>query len=29
MVEFRDYQIQIIEKAKGVLEAHGFVYLSM
>ena len=29
MVEFRDYQIQIIEKAKGVLEAHRFVYLSM
>jgi hypothetical protein len=29
MVEFRDYQIQIIEKAKGVLKAHRFVYLSM
>jgi len=29
MVEFRDYQIQIIEKAKGVLQAHRFVYLSM
>lgn len=29
MVEFRDYQIQIIKKAKGVLQAHHFVYLSM
>jgi len=29
MVEFRNYQIQIIEKAKGVLQAHRFVYLSM
>ena len=29
MVEFRNYQIQIIDKAKGVLQAHRFVYLSM
>lgn len=29
MIEFRDYQISIIEKATGVLQAHQFVYLSM
>ena len=29
MVEFRNYQKQIMEKAKGVLLAHRFVYLSM
>ena len=28
-MKFRDYQTTIIEKAKGVLEAHRFVYLSM
>lgn len=28
-MKFREYQTTIIEKAKGVLEAHRFVYLSM
>ena len=28
-MEFRNYQTEIIQKAKGVLEAHRFVYLSM
>ena len=28
-MKFRDYQTTIIEKAKGVLEAHRFVFLSM
>ena len=28
-MKFRDYQTLIIKKAKGVLEAHRFVYLSM
>ena len=28
-MKFREYQTAIIEKAKGVLEAHRFVYLSM
>ena len=28
-MKFREYQAAIIEKAKGVLEAHRFVYLSM
>ena len=28
-MKFRDYQTTIIKKAKGVLEAHRFVYLSM
>tara|TARA_R100001440_G_scaffold26542_4_gene43416 strand:- start:17325 stop:18557 length:1233 start_codon:yes stop_codon:yes gene_type:complete len=29
MIKFRDYQVDIINKALGILFAHGFVYLAM
>ncbi|MHC4237719.1 MAG: DEAD/DEAH box helicase family protein, partial [Planctomycetota bacterium] len=29
MIEFRDYQEQIIDKGVNLLHTHGFAYLSM